>query len=116
MWSFLASASPLSIGRKANTWRDSTVDLTRDCLFGKVSFVKVHLGGKNDLVTWDILFNRPSEVFLARSVRIGVCRIKEIDAEFQCVPNDLFGLFGIKCPFMKIRRRLAEAHTANAEL
>lgn len=91
------------------------VNLPGNCLCGKISLVKVNFGGKDNPVARDAVFDCPAQILFTCPMRIGVCRIKKIDSQIQCMTDNRFGLFRIQRLFMKIRRGFSKAHATDTE-
>ena len=90
------------------------VNFPADVRSGQPTGVKINLGIDHNLITGNILFQRPAQIFLAGSGGVAIGRIKEIDTEIQGVPDKL-----LRIPFIQRTvvhsSGLAKAHTAHTQ-
>ena len=99
---------------RAQTFQRS-LDLPVDGTGRKPARIKVDLGGDDHPISCNVLFERPTQIFLTGPFRVAIGRIKEIDAQIQRMPDDVFRLLFIQCPFVH-RAGSAKAHAADTEL
>ena len=84
-------------------------------LFHLLGRTRQELGGHHHLIPLRIILQRASHILFACSALVSDCRIEEIDAEFQPMPDDLAGLFLIQRPGMLAICRISKSHTSHAD-
>ncbi len=86
------------------------------CRLRQMTVVKIHLGGDNDFVPGNTArLDRVSKEFLARSVRVAVGGVEEVDAQVERMADHLRRLFLRQSPKVEILGSLSVRHTADAD-
>ena len=75
-----------------------SVNLPADSRGRQPAGVKIDLRGNDHLITVNVLFQRPAQIFLAGSSRVTVGRIKEIDTQRKRVFYNFSGRRFIQSP------------------